>query len=74
MSAPLESVFIGDDAAEAQHHADMLAFREEAENALRAALLRRLTPREVAAIAWWGNLTPYPTRPVPPVPRDGPPF
>lgn len=68
----LEAEFIPDDTQAAQHHADMVAFRREAEEALRASLTRPLTEHEVAAIAWWGNLVTR--RPPLHMPPRGDPF
>lgn len=44
------------DDQEAQHHADMLAFQKQAEDALQASLIRPLTPDEVAALAWAAHI------------------
>lgn len=40
----------------AQYHADMQAFEKEAHDALKASLVRPLTPDEVAAIAWVAHI------------------
>jgi hypothetical protein len=49
-----------DDRDMAMHYADMLAFEKEAEDALKAAAVRALTPNEIAALAWLARI-PNPT-------------
>jgi hypothetical protein len=45
-----------DVSGEEAHHADMLAFEKQAEDALKASLLRPLTADEVAALAWAAHI------------------
>lgn len=44
----------------AAYHADQLAFQQQAEDALKASLIRPLNPDEVAALAWLAHI-PNPT-------------